>query len=263
MGKTFWLSFIFTGLLGLFSTAAYPDTTAERKLSSPLEVEAGFTSEQLTNSYDDWSSSYLNLSKKLGKNKTLYGSLRQTNRFGLKDDETRLGYYHPLGKKWTVHLEGATSSTHRVLAKWALFGGLIRQFSGGWVLNLSLRKREYNNSRINLGVAAVERYFGNFHATYSIYQSNLEGNGSERAHGVKLNYYYTDSSRIGAAYSSGKELEYLGPYLGVLKSDITSISVSGRHAISSKWGVSYSYRYHEQGKNYIIRGFQVGIRFQF
>jgi len=263
MGKAFWLSFTFTALLGLFPAAAYPDTPAERKLSPPLEVEAGFTSEQLTNNYDDWSSTYLNLSKKFGNYKTLYGSLRETNRFDLKDDEATLGYYHPLDNKWTVHLEGATSSTHRVLARWALFGGLIRQFSGGWVVNLSLRKRVYTNSRINLGVASLERYFGNFHAAYSFYHSSLEGDGSEQAHGVKLNYYYTDRSRIGAAFSSGRELEDLGPDLGVLRSNVTNISVSGRHDISPKWGVSYSYSYHEQGKSYIKRGFQIGISFRF
>ncbi|MFQ5431793.1 MAG: YaiO family outer membrane beta-barrel protein [Nitrospinota bacterium] len=263
MNKAFCLSFSFVAMLGLFSTAAYSETLAERKLPSPLEIEAGFTSEQLTNNYDDWSSNYLNLAKKLDKGKTLYGSLRETNRFNLKDSEAKLGYYHPLDKKWTVHLEGANSSTHRVLPKWTLFGGLIRGFAGGWVLDLGFRKTEYNNSRINLGVATLERYFGNFHAAYSFYQSNLEGNGSAQAHGFRLNYFYTDTSRVGAAFSTGSELEFLGPSLGVLRSDVTSISLSGRHAISPKWGVSYSYGYHEQGKSYIKRGFQVGIRYLF
>lgn len=260
--KVFCLSLTFVAIL-FFSTAAYPDSLAERKLSSPLEIEGGFTSEQLTNNFDDWSSIYLNLSQKLGKNKTLYANLRETNRFDLKDSEATLGYYHPLGKKWTVNLEGLTSSTHRVLPRWSLFGSLIREFSGGWVFNLGYRRTEYDNSRVNLGVATLERYFGNYHAAYSFYQSNLEGNGSAQANGVRLNYFYTDTSRVGAAYSSGRELEYIGPNFGVLKSDVTSFSISGRHSFSPKWGASYSIGYHEQGKSYIKRGFQVGIRFRF
>jgi len=262
-GKVFCLSSVFAALLVFLPTAAYPETAAKKKTSSPLEIEAGSTSEQLTNDYDDWTSSYLNLSKKFGKGKTLYGSVRQTNRFSLIDDETRLGYYHPLGKKWTLHLEGATSSTHRVLARWSLFGGLIREFSGGWVVNFSLRKRVYTNSRINIGVASLERYFGNFHATYSFYQTSLEGDGSEQAHAARLNYYYTDRSRIGLAVSSGMELEDLGPVLGVLRSYVTNITLSGRHDISRNWGVGYSYSYLEQGISYIKRGLQIGVSFRF
>ena len=250
-------------MLTFSSTVAYPDTPAERKLSSNMEIEAGFTSEQLTNNYDDWSSTYLNIAKKLGKNKTVYGNVRETNRFNIKDNEAMLGYYHPIDNKWTVHVEGLTSSTHKVLPRWALFGGLIRGFTGGWVMNLGFRRTEYNNSQINLGVATLERYFGNYQAAYSFYQSSLVGNGSAQAHGVKLNYFYTDTSRVGISFSSGRELEYLGPNLGVLRSDVKSMLLSGRHSLNRTFGVSYSYGYHEQGKSYIKRGIQVGIRFQF
>ena len=262
--KSFCLSLTFAALLVFFSTAAYPDTLTERKFSSPLEIEGGFTSEQLTNNYDDWSSTYLNVAKKLEKGKTVYGGLRETNRFNLKDNEATLGYYHPLDKKWMVHLEGLSSTTHKVLPRWALFGGIIRGFPGGWVLNLGFRRTEYNNSQINLGVATLERYFGNYQAAYSFYQSNLVGKGSAQAHAVNLNYYYTDTSRVGVSFSSGTELEYLGGWnQRVLKTDVTSMSLSGRHSLSRKFGVSYSAVYHEQGKYYIKRGFQVGIRFLF
>lgn len=261
--KGFYLSLTFTFLLTLFSTAAYSDTSTENNFSSPLEIEGGFTSEKLTNNYDDWSSQYINLAKKLSKGKTVYGALRQTSRFDLKDNEATLGYYHALDKNWTVHLEGSNSTTHKVLPKWTLFGGVIRGFRGGWVLNLGVRRTEYDGSQINLGMATLERYFGNYQAAYTFYQSQLVGNGSAQAHGVRLNYFYTDTSRVGISFSSGRELEFLGPSLGVLESDVKSASLSGRHSLTSKFGFTYSYGYHEQGKSYIKRGFQVGIRFLF
>lgn len=261
--RTFRLSLAFAALLSFFPTAAYPETPSERKFSSPLEIEVGFTSEQLTNNYDDWSSQYLNAAKKLEKGKTVYANLRRTSRFDLKDTEATLGYYHQLDKKWTVHLEGLNSTTHKVLPKWALFGGIIRGFPGGWVLNIGFRRTEYSSSKINLGVATLERYFGNYLAAYSFYQSNLVGNGSAQAHAAKVTYFYTDTSRVGVSFSSGRELEYLGPNLGVLKSDVKAVSLSGRHSLTRKFGVSYSYGYHEQGKSYIKRGLQIGIRIRF
>lgn len=260
--RNFCLSLTVAGLL-LFSSTAYPANLAQRILSSTMELEGGFISEQLTNGYDDWSSIYINLASKLDRGKTLYASLRETNRFGLKDSEGKLGYYHPLKKNWSVNLEGQSSFTHKVLPRWSLFGSLIREFPDGWVFNLGYRKTQYNNSRINLSVASVEKYVGNYHATYSFYLSNLEGNGSAQANSVRLSYYYTDTNRVGAAFSSGQELEYLGPTLGVLKSDVKAFSVFGRHSISQELAVSYSVGYHEQGKSYIKRGLQVGIRHTF
>ena len=255
---------------GLVSIAAVlsllfpaPLSAQETGGSGSVEIEAGTTYDKLTNNYDDWWSRYLVVTKKFTRRQALYGSARETSRFNLRDSELMVGYYHPIDKNLSGHVEASSSSTHRVLPKSSIFGELIRSLKGGWVVNLGFRRTEYDNARINLGIFTGEKYWGNYHAAYSLYYSNLEPNGYAQSHAVIFNYFYTDTSRIGAAVAKGQELENLGPGRGVLKSDVFNLSVTGRHQLDPKWSVGYGASYHEQGRSYLKRGYQVGIRYIF
>ena len=255
---------------GLVSIAAVlsllfpaPLSAQEADGSGPVEIEAGATYDKLTNNYDDWWSRYLVVSKKFNRRQALYGSARETSRFNLRDNELMVGYYHPIDKNWSGHVEASSSSTHRVLPKSSMFGELIRALKGGRVVNFGFRRTEYDNARVNLGIFTAEQYWGNYHAAYSLYYSNLEPNGYAQSHAVIFNYFYTDTSRIGAAVAKGQELENLGPGRGVLKSDVFNLSVTGRHQLDPKWSVSYGASYHEQGRSYLKRGLQIGIKYVF
>lgn len=250
-------------ILLLIAEAVYPGVADASAADSPLEIEAGFINETLTNNKADWSTLYLDISKKLSKRRAVYGSLRQTERFKLKDDEGMAGYYHPLNKDWSGHVEGSISATHRVLPRWSLLGELIRSIKGGWLVNLGYRRTEYSNDRINLAVLAVERYWRSYHMIYSFYHSSLESDGNAQSHAGRINYYYTDRSRFGVAAAVGTEIENLGPGQGVLRSDVVHLAVTGRHWFSQKLGVTYDLSYHEQGESYLKRGVQIGIRYLF
>lgn len=248
-------------ILSLLFPAPLP--AQEAGASGPVEVEAGATYDKLTNQFDDWWSRYLIVTKKFTRRQALYGSIRETDRFNIRDSELMVGYYHPIDKNWSGHVEASGSATHRVLPKSSMFGELIRSLKGGRVVNFGFRRTEYAAAKINLGIFTAEQYWGSYHAAYSLYYSNLESSGYAQSHVVLLNYFYTDTSRIGVGAAKGQELENLGPGRGVLKSDVFNLSVTGRHQLDRQWSVGYGASYHEQGRSYIKRGLQAGIRYVF
>lgn len=99
-----------------------PDSTG---LKLPLNaLELGYGRESLTNNLSDWTNTYLLGSRKLGERQTVYGGLRETERFGLKDSEAHAGLYFPLGQSWGGIIEGSYSPTHEVLPQRSVYGFL-------------------------------------------------------------------------------------------------------------------------------------------
>ena len=125
------------------------------------EVELGASRESLTGGRADWTSTSLEGVHRFGPRQTLYGGVRETERFSLRDTEVWAGYYHPLGEKWTALVEASASGQHNVLPKSSFYGQLSRQLPDGWGLSAGLRHSEYTLSKVNLLVLGAERYFGN------------------------------------------------------------------------------------------------------
>src|SRR3954471_6419898 len=123
------------------------------------EIEAGTTYEQLTNDKPDWKSLYLDASKTFAPRQTLYGTVRETERFDLRDFELAAGYAHPLGEKWTAVIEASYSPDHNVLAEASGFGQVYWEAGGGWVLNGGGRFSSYTDKDARVLTAGVERYF--------------------------------------------------------------------------------------------------------
>ncbi|MBV9361736.1 MAG: YaiO family outer membrane beta-barrel protein, partial [Betaproteobacteria bacterium] len=69
-----------------------------------LEAEAGFTHESLTNNRPDWKSIYLEAAHDFAKRQTLYGGVRETERFDFRDTEIAAGYYHPFTEHFTAQV---------------------------------------------------------------------------------------------------------------------------------------------------------------
>src|SRR5690348_5412905 len=65
------------------SVAVVAMTWAGRALA--LEAEAGFSHEKLTNHNPDWKSAYVEAAHTFAPRRTLYGALREVERFDLKD----------------------------------------------------------------------------------------------------------------------------------------------------------------------------------
>ena len=227
-------------------------------LESPLEVETGTTSESLSNGYTPWRSSHLGLSRKLGERRTLYGSLTQTERFSLTDQQITAGLYQPLGCRATFLIEGGLSPTHRVTATDTLLGEIDWPLERGWVVDFGLRHSDYAQAHANLETLTAERYFGPYHAAWTVYAAGLPGSAQSLSHRVQIGWFYTERSSISLAGSFGTDLETLGPgRVGAVA--VKEYDLSGRHWITPRWGISYAIGFQRQGNRYDKKELTVGL----
>lgn len=236
-------------------------TSGKRAARTALEV--GGTQENLSNNLPDWTSVYLEAAHDFAPRHTLYGGLRETRRFGFKDTQAHLGLYYPLAGKWTLQLEADASNTHNVLPDYSLFGQLHRALANGWGVGAGMRRSEFTTTPVNILTGIVERYWGNFRGAYTIYNGRPEGTSSATAHRFQINYYYDERSTVGLSYTDGREVESVGPPLGLISSDIQNWTLTGRHWFARDWAVAYDLLYHEQGNLYRREGLRIGIRHGF
>lgn len=248
------------GAAACFAALAVPAGAVEPR---PVEVEIGATRESLTRNLPDWSSVYLEAARTFRPRNTLYGGVRQTRRFDLDDNEAYGGLYYPLGETWTALIEASLSPSHSVLPQFSAFGQLQKTVAPGLVVGLGLKHTEYSDSGVKAAIASVEYYWSAFRAAYTFYSSQVDGAGSAPAHRFQANYYYTDHSSIGISYASGREVESVGPPVGLVVSDVREWAVSGRHWFSRGWALTYELLDHEQGRLYRRQGARLGLRHRF
>ncbi|HXR59652.1 MAG TPA: YaiO family outer membrane beta-barrel protein [Burkholderiales bacterium] len=227
------------------------------------EIELGASRETLSGGRPDWTSLSLEGAHKFAPRQTLYGGIRETERFDLRDREVWAGYYHPLGPDWTALVEGSASSPHNVLPKTSFFGQLSRALPEGWGVNLGWRHSEYTRVGVNILVAGAERYWGNFRGAYTLYAGRPEGATTGIAHRFALNYYYGDGSTIGISATAGREVDNVGPPTGVISTDVRNLTLTGRHWMTRDWALSWDVVAHEQGTLYRRQGFRLGLRYRF
>ena len=240
-------------------TPASPGASGDAALSRRTELELGLTSEGLTNGYAGWRSIYLEGLHRFGERKAVYGTLRETERFGLHDSEAQGGFYYPLGDTWTSLVEASVSPTYNVLPKFSLFGQLQKTLDYGWGLHAGIRHSEYPTLNTNIGVFTAERYWSNFRGAYSLYLGRPAGGSTAPSHVLALDYYYGERNFIGIAVNDGREVAGLGP-LGVITSDVRGVVLRGRHWLTPDWAVSFEALHQEQGSLYIRHGARIGLR---
>lgn len=228
-----------------------------------LEAEAGFSHEKLTNNNADWRSVYVEAAHSFVPRQTLYGALREVERFDLKDSQVEAAFYQPLSQRLTGHIEGNASPEHNVLPKGSLFGELALQLDAGWVASGGARKSEYTATSTRVITGGLERYFGRYRAFYTINNGKPEDAGSATAHRIGLDYYYAEErSRVGVSATWGREVENIPP-TGVLTSDVRALNVYGRHWVSPAWALTWELGTHEQGSFYRRTGGRLGLRHAF
>jgi YaiO family outer membrane protein len=223
------------------------------------ELELGISSETLSNGLAAWRSIYLEGLHQFGERQVMYGTLRETRRFGLTDSEAQGGFTYPVGKTWTFLLEASLSPTHNVLPNFSLMGQLRKELDHGWNLQAGIRHSEYSRFNTDVAIITAERYWNSFRGAYSSYLARLDGGSTVPNHVVQFDYYYGDRNSIGILVANGREIADLGPG-GPLITDVRSYVLRGRHWIGSDWAISYEALHYEQGGLYARQGARVGLR---
>ncbi|MDQ6785271.1 MAG: YaiO family outer membrane beta-barrel protein [Acidobacteriota bacterium] len=234
---------------------------AKKNSLENVEVETGFSTEHLSNNFAPWREFYLSASKKFKSRQAIYGVYRRTNRVRQNDDELTAGFYQPVGRRTTFFAEASASPTHRVLPKFSTLVQIEHSLKKGWGAQVGWRHTEFNTARTNTGIFTVERYFSKYRAAYTLYATNLAGVGNSAAHRVQLTRYYNEKSSLNFSFAAGREVENLGAR--VIRTDVQSVGIGGRHWINKHWALNYSYNFTRQGSIYTRQGFNVGIRYRF
>lgn len=225
-------------------------------------MEGGLTHERLSRDLPDWNSAYLEAAYDLAPGQTVYGHIREADRFDLRDTELSAGYYHPFGP-FTALVDGSYSPDHHVLPEWSLLGQLSWRVGGGWVASGGWRHNEYSSGSARVLIAGLERYFAHYRASYALYNGKPEGAGSGSAHRLGFDYYYGEHSRVGAAATFGREVENVGEPTGIISSEVRAVALLGRHWLNAAWAVTWEVGTHEQGDLYRRTGARLGLRHRF
>lgn len=225
-------------------------------------VEGGFSVQQLSNNLPDWSSLYVHGGRRLGSRKSVYGQLRQTERFDETDHEVSGGVYWPVGDAWTVSTNASLAPGAVVLPKWTIAGQLQRPIEYGLGMQVGIRHSEYAANHVRMLTMTGDYYWKNYYAGWTVYWSKLEDADPTFANQFRFDRYYGDKSRIGFLFAFGKEVESVGNGL-FITGDTLSAVLTGLHWMSPVWGVSWEVIFHEQGDAYRRGGVRVGLRRQF
>lgn len=240
-------------LPGMSHAGSYPSS----------QLEAGYSYDSLNSGYANWRSAYLEGESKLGRNHTVYGTLRQTDRFSQKDNEAMAGLYYPLAENWIAQVQGSYSPTHNILSRWSGLAQLGHVFEGGWGAYLGASHTEYNTALTNAGIFTLEKYWSNYRLAYVNTATTLAGSGSADDSRIQFSRYYGENNSVGIDVSDGDEIDNLGPPLGILKSHVRAMGLRGRHWFSRYWAASYEVATVKQGNFYTRNIFRLGLRHQF
>lgn len=224
-------------------------------------VEAGGGYQDLDNGLPSWKTLYVNGSYRLAEDRTLYGQLRQTDRFNEKDHELQAGLVLPVLTAATLTVEGTGAPGADVLPRWSLFSELRLPLPRGYGVGAGWRHKNYEDSHLNLFTLIGEKYFGNYYAAWTTYISKLEGTDANFANQLRIDRYYMGDNRVGLLFAVGKETESVGQGRFV-ESDTLSIALTGLHRLTPQWSLTWDLIYHDQDDAYQRGGFRVGLRRQ-
>jgi YaiO family outer membrane protein len=226
------------------------------------ELEMGFRYDQLSKGFANWTSYYIEGSKRFANDSVIYASLQHASRFNLGDNEILAGVYIPLASSITLLMEGNFSPTHKVLPRSSVLGQLLIPLVNGWGMQMGARQTQYANARTRTYIGIAERYWSSFRAAYTLNWTQVKDAGSGNSHVFTLNYYYDEANTAGLSYTFGKEVERVSS-TRVLATQVQNVSIKGRHWFNSEWGVSWSLQYHHQGNIYNKYGTSLGLRYRF
>ena len=136
-----------------------------------------------------------------------------------------------------------------------------RALGEGWAATLRYRNRRYSNATVGTVVVTMENYFGDWRIAYDLGVSHLSGSSGFMNHVIGGNWYYRDESTIGLSFSTGREAEAIGGGQ-VLETDVSGISLTGRHQFTQRLGLQWWIGIHDQGELYRRQflGMAVSIR---
>jgi YaiO family outer membrane protein len=234
------------------AASRFPDAVWHRRSKEPASRkyhwEFETSREYLDNGAPDWQQVHALFGRKLTEKAQLTLSASTLSRFDTTDTQFGSGASLNVGENWTVSGGVAVSSSPSFLPEIAVELQSNRRFEHGWVGGVRLRRREYEITSVGSIGILTERYFGKFRIAYSLDSARLS---SEQAvvHAMTANFYASTGFQLGVVLAVGEEIEIVGPGQ-LLRTDVNSMALTGRHPINEYLGLAWRLVTHRQGQLY-------------
>lgn len=226
-------------------------------------LQLGFVHDSLTGNRSDWVESMAQAAFRFAPESRGVLASRYAERYDDTAREITYEGHTKLGAAGVHYTFGVGSEnsffaekTYGVGAGWAL--------GGGWVVDGSVKRKQYANNDSDTLRLGFERYFGNWRAGYVLNQDISKDVGSDvRAHAVSLSYYFGERASMTLAVSDGKESDVSATGQVLAPVDVRTVAVYGEMPMGKDWSLLPSVGWTEQGTNYERVTLGLAVRFTF
>jgi len=223
-------------------------------------LTAGAGYEDLTNDLSSWQQQFLRLDREHPGSGNYHASVSRYGRYDRSDTELGLGGAWQAGEDWSLQAELALAGNADFLPDIGFYGRVVRRLGDGWNAAAALRHRRYETTKVSTWSAAAERYFGNYRAAYTLNASRLHGAATSLSHVVSLGWYPREGLALGIVAATGEEAEVIAPGQ-ILETDVDSITLTGRHALTPRISLDWWLGTHAQGDIYRRRYAGLAVRY--
>ena len=223
-------------------------------------VGASLSGETLGDGVSDWSERAVRVRRDFAPRTLAELGVASTRRFGLTDSQISATGVWPMGEKWTASVDGAYSSTHKILPRNAVGATVQYEFKRAWLLRGGARTTSYDEDRVNQASLALEHYFKDYGVTVSWLPTHVFG-VTAHSYAVQAGWYYGDRDSVSLTLATGREATTVAR--GVELGKVQSVGVGGRHALSPAWSANYGVSYTRQAELYTRKGLNVGLAYSY
>jgi len=227
-----------------------------------LNLQLANTRESLTNDRGDWYEQSVAVGVDRDRRQIAYVSVRETERFGLKDREAGIGAMFEAAAGATFAVDATSSETHRVLARDSVGMQLSKSLGEGWVIGGGVKRSRYPASNSVLSNFSVEQYIGSWRFAYTAYLARATGTAYSSSHRLGANYYFGDDLSAGFYAARGTELENMAGQ-GLRAMAVVNASANATWRITPDLSLSLDAERQKQGSFYTRRGIRIGARIGF
>lgn len=244
----------------------FPKSTWWRDLDTDQEFEwqltVGGVYENLSDGLPDWNSQFAEVSWQRNTGSLYFSRLTRDERFDQTDTQFAVGSEWQLPGAWFAGLALATSDDPSFQANNGATAHIGRWLADGWGMDFRWQQKHYDTATVSTYTVLAEKYFGNYRAAYSLNASRLHSEQTSFAHLLTLNWYVTDRTSFGIGMATGEEAEVIVPGQ-ILRTDIRSATLSGRHKLNRRITLNWWVGTHEQGtfyrRSYAGLAFSIGL----
>lgn len=239
------------------ATASQATAPAQRR----HELELSARQDWLNKGFDNWRSQRLDYSSTQPEGLGWYGALVREQRFGEWDNGVEAGAVIALDDNWTLQPDVGYQPSPYFLPEWHADLRLQRRLPAGFLGAASVRRTQYETTRVDRLALTAERYWDSWRAGYTLNITDVANAGTPIGHDLALDYYYQGLSYAGMRLTVGEEEAVEEQQL--ITSDVRAVSLQGRHWLDEYWALTWEVGQHRQGDYYTRRWLQLGLRHAF